>query len=185
MIIAVASNYETHLAAGRYECESDVVRAGSRYVRLRSAAGDLVLVALLSTSGKARRVYRGAPTPQEPATAAPASEAMEMTLEQRRLVRTQLWASQGLKRHRLGTYTECGSMAAWEVEYAIERKDGEWVITKDGPDDEQESISAAVGDEGKLAEEVGELGYDPADLLADLRKTREPQLVALADEIAA
>ena len=165
--IAVASSCETHLVAGRYSCEGDVVRTGSRYVRLRSAAGNLYLVAerhLLGTPGSARRVYRGAPTPKEHATAVAAPEVHEMTPEQRREVRLQLWASQPLKRHRLGTYTECGSMDAWDVDYSIERKDGEWIVTKDGPEGEEESVSAAVGDEGKLAEEVWELGYDPADL---------------------
>jgi hypothetical protein len=38
------SRWETHLDAGRHQCEGQVSRGGSRYVRLRSEGGNLYLV---------------------------------------------------------------------------------------------------------------------------------------------
>ena len=42
------------------------------------------------------------------------------------------------------------------------------------PEDYEESASAAVGEVGVLAERVWDLNFEPDDLVADLRRTREP-----------
>jgi hypothetical protein len=181
--ICAHSGFGTYLSAGRYECEGDLSRDGSIYVRLRSSAGDLYLVAerhLLRTPGSVRRVYRGRAKPQFGTDTAADNEIRAMTPEKRREVRQKLWASQPLKQHHLGTYVQFGSMDEWRVEHSIERVDGRWVIRIVGPGG-QESVVAQ--DIQELVEGAGDLGYDADDLVNDLRETGEPQLAALAEEI--
>jgi hypothetical protein len=180
----VAGRIETYLAIGRYDCEGCVERGGSSHVRLRSGEGDLYLISerqLLRTSGQVRRVYRGCTKVANSQELTAGAETHEITRQRRSEVRQQQWASQPFKRRHLGTYLQFGSQDEWGVEHYIERADGQWTVTVESPNDYEESVSSE--DLTELIEGVADLGYDVEDFISDLRKTREPQLAALAEEI--
>jgi hypothetical protein len=182
--------YQTWLGTGRHDCEGYVLRGGSRYFRLRSADGELQVVAeqQLNTWKSARRVYR------KPANAPPRPTATSdwhplwqtnirtITPEKRREVQRQIQAAapKPLPGQYLGTYEEMGSFDTWKVSYSMELRGDLGIVYFNRPGRQEE-----VGpyDAERLTDAISDAGVDTERFIADLRKSGDDALAAFADEV--
>lgn len=185
-ILSDGSSYTTCLPAGRYDFEGHLDQEGRRFLRLRDTQGSLKIVGERELRGSVRRIYRRPDQPVRPCQAGPpcaVANVTPITAADRAAVKKWLRSSvpDFLPRRRLGRYVECGSVDSWTVEYTIERSDGEWMIRCEDPGGERDASGFA--DVAALVEDASDRGYDPEDLLGDLRRSRHPHLITLAHEV--
>jgi hypothetical protein len=183
--------YPTWLGAGRHDCEGYLLRGGSRYLRLRSADGDLQVVAeqALNMWRSSRRVYRKPASTATQATTSPSdwhpvwrTNIRTITPEKRLEVRRQIQAAapKPLPGRYLGTYEEMGSLDIWKVSYSIELHGDSATAYFNRPGGQEQ-----IGPYGaeRLADAVSNSGVSPERFIADLRKTGDDSLAAFADEV--
>jgi hypothetical protein len=183
--------YQTWLGTGRHDCEGYLLRDGNRYLRLRSADGELQVVAeqQLNMWRSARRVYRKPASTPPQATTTPSdwhplwqTNIRTIIPEKRSEVRRQMRAAapKPLPGRYLGTFEEMGSFETWEVSYSIELSGDLGTVYFERPGG-QEKIGPYGAE--RLAEAVSEVGIDSEKLIVDLRKSGDATLAAFADEV--
>ena len=194
-VLSDGSSHATCLDAGRYEVEGIFEQEGRRlFLRLRDTYGGLKIVEERELARRGRGLVRrfrrrqiGQAAPPsaaaQPVRSAPAGNVRSITAANRDEARKRLRGSipESLPECCLGRYVECGSVDSWSVFYSIERRSGEWIIRCEGPDGERETSGFAQVE--ALVDDACERGYDPGDLLSDLRATGRPYLIILAGEI--
>jgi hypothetical protein len=185
------TRYQTWLGTGRHDCESYLLRGGSRYLRLRGADGELHVVAeqALNMWRSARRVYRKPASTPPPATTTPSdwhplwqTNIRTITPEKRREVQRQIQAAapKPLPGQYLGTYEQMGSFDIWKVTYSIELRGDLGTLYFNRPG-RQEKIGPYGAE--RLAEAVSDAGVDTERFIADLRTSDDDDLAAFADEV--
>jgi hypothetical protein len=183
--------YQTWLGTGRHDCEGYVQRGGSRYFRLRSADGEIHVVAEqeLNMWRSARRVYRKPANTPPQATTTPSdwhplwqTNIRTITPEKRAEVRRQIQAAapKPLPGRYLGTLDQMGSFETWQVDYSIKLSGNLGTVCFERPGG-QEKIGPYGAE--RLAEAVWDAGIDSEKLIVDLRKTGDAALAAFADEV--
>ena len=191
-ILSDGSSQTTYLPEGRHDLEGCIDQEGRRFLRLRDREGSLKVVEerelVRQGKGFVRRVYRDSDQPAAPGQVRTSDEAetpaiTPITAADRTLVKKWMRNSipEFLPPQHLGRYRECGSVDSWTVDYSIERRAGEWIIRCKDPDGERDA--SFISDVATLVADTLDRGYDPEDLLDDLRRSRHPHLITLAHEV--
>ena len=193
-ILPDGSSCTATLVAGRYEMEGYIDHEARRFLRLRDPNGRLMIVAELELLRQERRVVRRIHQRREQKAGtglehlkcvadAPAAKVSPIANADRSKVKARLREAipESLPRTHLGQYEECGSVDSWTVKYSIERRDRQWIIHREDRGGERES--QIFTDVAALVEDVLDRRSCPEYLVRDLRLTRRPHLITLANEV--
>lgn len=185
VILSDGRSYSAYLSAGRYGFEGYLEHDGQRFLRLRDADAGLKILdereLVRRGKGRVRRIYRKrAPKVARLAGTVPVTP---ITMADRAKVRQQLRRAipESVPRQFLGSREEYGSVDSWTVDYSIERHNGKWIIHSEDPGGERDA--GAFANVAELVEDAWDRGYDPENLMSDLRRSQHPHLITLAHEV--